>query len=269
MSKHKKERHAISCVSLFLLIFITMIRSIQNYLKRNKFERFAPKAVLFDMDGVLYDSMPNHAKAWVKCMASYGLEMSEKEAFLYEGMRGIETIRKIAGKQWQREIPEEEAAKIYKTKSAIYSRLPKAELIKGVHCLQKNIAQKGWIIGVVTGSGQETLLQRIIKDFEGLVSPEVLVCAKDVQRGKPAPDPYIKGMQKANVEPWQTIVIENAPLGVKAAVAAQCFTIAVNTGPLPDSVLKENGADLVLHSMDTLSELLEKTFQGGGEILYD
>ena len=137
----------------------------------------------------------------------------------------------------------------------------------GVYALQESIARRGWKIGVVTGSGQATLLNRILQDFKGLVSPEILVNANDVQRGKPAPDPYIKGMQKADVQPWQTIVVENAPLGVRAAVAAQCFTVAINTGPLPNAALEQEGADMVLPSMDAFNKLLARTFPNDGDAL--
>ena len=98
-----------------------------------------------------------------------------------------------------------------------------------------------------------------------MVSPDVLVCAKDVKHGKPAPDPYIKGMEKAGTRPWETIVIENAPLGVRAAVAAHCFTIAVNTGPLPHSILEQEGADMVFPSMDALNESLARIFPSDGD----
>lgn len=233
-----------------------MRQAIERYLKRTGFERFTPKAVLFDMDGVLYDSMPNHAKAWHQCMESRELEMSENDAYLYEGMRGVETIRLIAERQWHRNVSDEEAAEIYRQKSAIYSAFPPAPMIDGIHDLQEAIRQQGWKIGVVTGSGQTSLLNRILQDFEGLVFPDILVSAKDVSRGKPCPDPYIKGMEKAGAQPWETMVVENAPLGVKAAVAARCLTVAVNTGPLPDSVLADAGADLILPSMTALKTLI-------------
>lgn len=233
-----------------------MKQAIEKYLKRTQFEHFIPKAVLFDMDGVLYDSMPNHAKAWHQCMKSKGLEMSENEAYLYEGMRGVETIKLIAERQWNRPVSNAEAAEIYRQKSAIYSAYKPAPMIEGVHALQEAIAQRGWHIGVVTGSGQQSLLNRILYDFQGLVSADILVSAKDVEHGKPCPDPYIAGMQKAHVSPWETIVVENAPLGVKAAVAAQCFTIAVNTGPLPDSVLINAKADLIVPSMKVLKDMI-------------
>jgi beta-phosphoglucomutase-like phosphatase (HAD superfamily) len=109
-------------------------------------------------------------------------------------------------------------------------------------------------IGVVTGSGQRPLINRLLRDFGAFLDKQHIVTAYDVQRGKPAPDPYLKGMQKAGVEPWQTVVVENAPLGVHAGVAARAFTIAVNTGPLPDSVLLSEGADLLFSRMTDLRD---------------
>lgn len=242
---------------------------INNYLLKHGFTQFTPKAVLFDMDGVLYNSMPNHAKAWKQCMTEYGLNMTEKEAFLYEGMRGVETIKIIAGKQWQREVTDEEAVDIYRKKSNIYSALDTAKMIDGVYELQIAIKNRGWTIGVVTGSGQASLLNRILHDFQGLVNPKVMVSAKDVTHGKPCPDPYLKGMTKANTKPWETIVVENAPLGVRAAVAAKCFTVAINTGPLSNEMLAQEGADMVLSKMDDLTEFLSRTFPNDDDILCD
>ena len=109
-------------------------------------------------------------------------------------------------------------------------------------------------ICVVTGSGQHTLLDKLLADFPGLLSEELMVTAFDVTHGKPDPEPYIIGTRKCNVAPWEAIVVENAPLGVRAAHAAHCFTIAVNTGPLPDEMLAREGADLIYPKMTALSE---------------
>ena len=68
---------------------------IEKYLNKNNFERFEPLVALFDMDGVLYDSMWNHARSWHESMAHYGIPMTEMDAFRYEGMRGVETIMHI------------------------------------------------------------------------------------------------------------------------------------------------------------------------------
>lgn len=65
-------------------------------------------------------------------------------------------------------------------------------------------------------------------------------------------------MQLAGTKPWETIVVENAPLGVRAGVAAGAFTIAVNTGPLPDEMLLDEGADLLFHSMDEFRNELRR-----------
>ena len=73
--------------------------AIAAYIERHGLERFAPQAVLFDMDGVLFNSMPNHAHSWHKSMTECGLEMSEKDAYLFEGMRGVETIKQLAREQ--------------------------------------------------------------------------------------------------------------------------------------------------------------------------
>ena len=107
---------------------------------------------------------------------------------------------------------------------------------------------------MVTGSGQRPLIARLLTDFGEFLDEQHIVTAYDVTRGKPHPDPYLKGMKKADSEPWQTVVVENAPLGVRAGVAARAFTIAVNTGPLPDEVLTSCGADLLFRKMTDLAD---------------
>lgn len=231
---------------------MTVEKKIKQYLKSNGFEIFTPKAVLFDMDGVLFDSMPAHARSWHEAMAAFGVAMSEADAYKYEGMRGVETIRTLCREQWKRDISDKEAGDMYAVKSRIFASQPPALKVKGVERLMHTIKDSGLKICVVTGSGQATLLKKLLGDFEGLLNKDLLVTAFDVERGKPAPDPYIAGLKKCGIEPDEAIVVENAPLGVQAAAAAHIFTIAVNTGPLPDSMLIKAGANLVYGSMDEL-----------------
>lgn len=99
---------------------------------------------------------------------------------------------------------------------------------------------------LVTGSGQSSLIERLATDYPGAFS--LKVSSRDVRHGKPRPEPYIRAMQMAAVEPWEAIVVENAPLGVQSGVAAGVFTIGVATG-LPPQVLAEAGADVVFTSM--------------------
>lgn len=230
---------------------------IDNYLKKTGFKEFSPKAALFDMDGVLYDSMPNHAYSWHTSMASFGIEMSEADAYAHEGMRGVETIKKIVKEQRGLEISDEESQRMYDEKSRIFATRPQAEIMDGVIDLQRKIKSYGMKIVVVTGSGQHSLLEKLTHDFSGLIEPGMIVSSFDVTRGKPHPMPYLKGMEKAGVEPWEAIVVENAPLGVRAAVAAHIFTVAVNTGPLPNEMLSEEGANLVFSRMTEFDKNFE------------
>ena len=125
----------------------------------------------------------------------------------------------------------------------------------GILSLMEQIHAAGITIGVVTGSGQRPLINRILRDFGQYLSPEHIVTAYDVKRGKPNPDPYLMGLEKAGgLLPSEAIVVENAPLGVRAGIAAGIYTIAVNTGPLPDQVLLDAGASILFPTMISLSE---------------
>ena len=211
-----------------------------------------PKAALFDMDGVLYNSMPNHAIAWQQSMASFGIHMTAEDAYATEGARGIDTIRTMVRQQKGEEISLERAQEMYDEKTRIFHSMPKPIVMPGVVEVMKGMKARGWRIGVVTGSGQRPLINRLLTDFADFLDENHIVTAYDVKRGKPAPDPYLMGMKKVGTEPTETIVIENAPLGVKAGVASGAYTIAVNTGPLPDEILLAAGADLLFPDMQSL-----------------
>ena len=205
--------------------------AITQYLERHGFEALRPKAVLFDMDGVLYNSMPNHAIAWQQSMAQFGIQMTADDAYATEGARGVDTIKKMVLQQQGREIDEAEAQRMYDV-------------------LMQKITNDGLLCCVVTGSGQRPLIHRILSDFGAFVTEDHITTAYDVRRGKPAPDPYLMGLSKAgNLRPCEAIVVENAPLGVRAGAAAKIFTVAVNTGPLPDQTLLDAGADLLFPSV--------------------
>lgn len=229
---------------------------INEYIKKHSFGQFSPKAVLFDMDGVLYDSMPHHAICWKQAMAEFGIDMPEADTYKYEGMRGVETIQIVVKEQQGRDISEEEAQAMYDEKARLFGLMPETPIMEGVKELMHQIKADGLQIGIVTGSGQRPLIQRVLHDFADFVDDRHIVCAYDVKRGKPAPDPYLMGLQKAgDLQPWEGIVVENAPLGVKAGVTAQMFTVAVNSGPLPDSALADQGANIVLPRMTELCRL--------------
>ena len=229
--------------------------AIKKYLEDYGFEAFSPKAVLFDMDGVLYDSMPNHAIAWQESMAKCGLQMTADDAYATEGARGIDTIREMVKRQQGRIIDEAEAQRMYDIKTQIFHSLPEAPVMPGILPLMAQIHGDGLTIGVVTGSGQRPLIQRILKDFGRFVDEACITTAYDVTQGKPAPDPYLMGLQKVGaLMPYEAIVVENAPLGVRSGHAAHILTVAVNTGPLPDEELLVAGANLIFPDMQAFSD---------------
>lgn len=230
-----------------------MKEAIRQYEQTHSVEHFCPRCVLFDMDGVLYNSMPNHAVAWQEAMRQFGLHFTAADAYATEGARGVDTIRLYVRRQLNKDITIDEAQRIYDVKTSLFHDMKVAEIFPGVRNLMQQIKDAGMTIGVVTGSGQRPLIKRLLNDFGDCLTEDHIVTAYDVEHGKPAPDPYLMGLHKTgNNLPSQGIVVENAPLGVRAGVAAGCFTIGVNTGPLPDTALSNEGAHIVLPSIEVL-----------------
>lgn len=208
------------------------------------------------MDGVLFDSMPNHAYAWSHAMTQFGLEMTAYEAYLHEGRTGSGTVNILAQRYWGRDATAEEIERIYAAKAALFNTLPEPKPMP--EALEALTAAKnlGCKIVLVTGSGQAKLLESLEQHYPGFFCEELMVTGFDVKRGKPDPEPYLMGLQKAEVKAGEAVVVENAPLGVESAKGAGIFTIAANTDPLEDSILKEAGADIVVPGLKEVADLL-------------
>ncbi len=128
------------------------------------------------------------------------------------------------------------------------------------------IEADGLVPMVVTGSGQHSLLDRLSHNFPGMFHRELMVTAFDVKYGKPHPEPYLMALQKGGVKPNEAIVVENAPMGVQAGVAAGIFTVAVNTGPIDGQVLLDAGANILFPSMQAFCDNWEKLREAFGQI---
>ena len=241
-------------------------QEINQYLTTHHYTRINLKAVLFDMDGVLFDSMKNHATAWHEAMKQYGMSLSKEEAYLHEGRTDAATINIVSQRERGYEADEEEIKRIYQTKSDIFNQLPKADPMPGAFEVLKKIKEAGLTPMVVTGSGQLSLLDKLNHYFPGIFQRKLMVTAFDVKYGKPNPEPYLMALQKAGIQANEAVVIENAPLGVRAGVAAGIFTIALNTGPLPDNVLLQEGANILFPSMSAFNENWETCRQSLQEV---
>ena len=228
--------------------------AIARYLQKQQQTFLAPKAVLFDMDGVLYDSMRFHARAWYETATHHQLISTPELFYLYEGRTGESTINELYQKTFQRDATDEEKKSIYEEKAVLFNQYNDGKAMQGAAEVLKEVRASGLQTLVVTGSGQHSLINKLEHTYPGYFKREKMVTAFDVKLGKPHPEPYLMGLEKAGVKSHEAFVVENAPMGVRAGVAAGIFTIAVNTGPLDDRVLLDAGADLLYPSMTALAE---------------
>ncbi len=240
---------------------MTLKDSIVRYCGRHSIDHINVKAALIDMDGTLYDSMPHHAAAWVRMMAEEGCPIKPEDIYLNEGMTGVATVDMLFNREFGHGTTKEHAAELYARKAGYFAEMPPVEVIKGAGEMIDKFLSHDVTTVLVTGSAQGTTLGRLNDDFPGAFPEDRRVTANNVSRGKPFPEPYLKGMSIAGVKPEESVVVDNAPLGVKAGADSGAFTIGVTTGPIPESALYDAGADYVFGSMDALvaglNELLE------------
>lgn len=204
------------------------------------------KAALIDMDGVLYDSMPLHTLSWRETMLEEGLDIPAEEFFLYEGMTGAATINLLMQREKGVTLTMDQCREIYSRKAMRFREKGEPSPMPGAAEKLALFRREGLITILVTGSAQNTLLDRLEADYPGFFPPERRVTAFDVTNGKPHPEPYLRGLEKAGVKAEEAIVLENAPLGVRAGKAAGIFTVAWTTGPIPRSAFESEGADLII-----------------------
>lgn len=218
------------------------------------------KAFLFDMDGVIFDSMPIHAKAWVDAFASVGLTFTEYQVYLQEGSTGASTVNQVFMTQKGRAATQDEIDHIYGVKCKIFESYGRDWPMPCMDKVLDYLKSNGYTIGIVTGSGQKSLFNKLNHYYPSIFKTEYMVTAYDVAKGKPDPEPYLKGLEKCGVKASEAIVIENAPMGICAAKAAGIYTIAINTGILESECLKEAGADLVFDTVEDLLKHLKASF---------
>ena len=234
---------------------MTEQNAIANYYKYTGKKTFNFTTALVDMDGVLFDSMKNHTRAWVKLMKKNGIKCTRDEFYMYEGMTGRDIIKMKFKDGAGKNITDDEAQALYKVKTRYFTELGDVEMIDGTLSLLKALKAAGIKCVLVTGSGTQSMLDRVDADYEGIFD-EQRVTAADVKRGKPNPEPYLKAMAKVNAQPNECIVLENAPLGVQAGHTAGCFTVGETTGPIAEKDMYKAGADIVYPSMAAMEEAL-------------
>ena len=216
------------------------------------------KAYFFDMDGVLFDSMPHHAIAWEEVMKEHDLPFTAYDCYLNEGRTGESVIREAMWKARNRDATPDEIRQIYAEKSNRFNLLAQQAggtvVIDGVAEVLRYVQSTGSQIWVVTGSGMRSLLDNLNNALPPVFQRDRMITAFDVTHGKPDPEPYLKAWERSGLQKEQCFVIENAPLGIRAGKAAGLTVYAVNTGILTREDLAQ--ADQVFDSMAELLSFL-------------
>lgn len=192
-------------------------------------------ALLFDLDGVLIDSTPAVARVWTRWAIAHGFDPTDVVARAH-GRPSLTTVRELLPHaDHEAENREVERCEIEDLNGVI--PLP------GATELLASLPANRWTI--VTSCTRALALVRI--QAAGLPLPPKIVTSTDITRGKPDPEPYLKGAATLGFPAAECIVLEDAPAGVRAGKAAGAKVIAFRT-TVPDSELHEAGADWILNN---------------------
>jgi beta-phosphoglucomutase-like phosphatase (HAD superfamily) len=211
------------------------------------------KSVIFDMDGVLIDSMPYHVKAWDLAFKNHDLIIDSEIIYKLEGSDYKQTIEFIFNKM-NRTPSINEINTLGREQDKIFNRIVNIEPFDGVDVLLKKLKQI-CSLAVVSGSNTKNV-ERVINDnFKDIF--DVVITGNDTIRSKPDPSPYLKALDELKISEKEAIVVENAPLGIKSAKNANLFCIGLQTY-LNRDFLKE--ADIIIEDHIKLTKYLLHAF---------
>jgi mannitol-1-/sugar-/sorbitol-6-phosphatase len=202
--------------------------------------RLSCAGLLLDMDGVLVDSTPAVARVWARWAARHGFDPAEV-VHRAHGRPSITTVREYLPNgdhlAENKEIERDEV-----------TDLDGVVPLPGALELLSALPRGRWTI--VTSCSRR--LAEVRLKTSGLPRPEVFVTSSDIQKGKPAPDPYLKGAEVLGFSPRDCVVVEDAPAGVRSGKAAGARVIALRT-TMAERELREAGADWVVRDCAEIS----------------
>lgn len=202
------------------------------------------KAVFFDFDGVLVDSMPAHVKAWTQILSEIGITIPPQYVELNEGEKAEVTISRLIREHGQDASPQR-ISELVERKRGLYHRSAPKGLNPSARSLVDALKTRGLRCQIVTGSVLRNLEKTISADELALFAH--ITSADDYEHGKPDPAPYLQGLRHSGVDASAAIVLENAPLGIQSAKSAGLKTVAITT-TLPPALL--SAADHIIHSYE-------------------
>jgi beta-phosphoglucomutase len=211
------------------------------------------KAILFDFNGVIIDDEKLQMQAYQEVFQPYDVPLTEAQYFQALGMDDRTFVRSAFAKA-SRELTDELLESLQKDKTEIHRRLltDNLPLFQGVKTFLK-VAAREFTLGLVSMANREEI--GYIFERARLASLfSVVVSAEDVNVCKPAPDCYLKGLEKLNeyrrqagqpsVQANECLAIEDSPPGIAAAAAAGMHTLGV-TNTVAEAELRAAGAEVV------------------------
>jgi beta-phosphoglucomutase len=208
--------------------------------------RQSKKTILWDMDGVIADSYSFHFAAWKETFAKRGIKFAREDFTTLFGTRNDFIIGSIIGK----ELSEGDVKIMAQEKEENFRRKAKGGIkpFPGVVRLLNAIKKGNFKLGLVSSAPKENIdLVLSELNLEGIF--DCIVFGREVSESKPGPQIYLLAASKLEVVPEDCVVIEDSPLGVKAAKTARmkCLAIA-NTHPRQ----KLGEADKVFDSLENV-----------------
>ena len=207
------------------------------------------KGILFDLDGVLIKSVEQHLEAWQHAFSHY-TTIEAREFYLLEG-RGVKSVVEALTDKYG--IDSGLRQKIMEDKVEYYNSIFKPEFYDNIFSLLDRLKEKNVRMAVVTGAMRDRVNDLVREYLDGYFS--AIVSSDDVKKTKPYPEPYLKGASLLGLRPEECIVVENAPMGIKAAKSAGTFVIAITT-TLRREDLEE--ADYITESFSEMKKYLDE-----------
>lgn len=192
------------------------------------------KALIFDLDGTLINSMPLHVLAWTTVYKERGYAINPQTIYDLGGMSSKDVV--LYFNRHGLEINDVDA--FVARKVEVYrSHFDKLHTFKPIEKILRDGKAKGQLIGIGTGT-QRVNVDTILNFLNLDKCVDVSVSANDVTRHKPFPDTFLKAAQLLKLQPCECIVLEDGPLGIKSALDGGFDCIEVENGSFKRGILK-------------------------------
>lgn len=204
-------------------------------------------AVIFDMDGVLVLSGPAHFQAWRTTATAHGIDLSHEEFLSFNGMVNADICRQLFGDRATASF----AAAIADQKERAYRDAIAHEVPLAAGCRQVLQQFQAARMALAVGtSGPKANVDRVLDGGDIRSYFGAVVHADLVQRGKPAPDIFLRAAELLDMAPARCVVVEDAPSGIRAAHAAGMRVVGITSNHTEHELRQEEPHALVASFAD-------------------